>query len=341
MHDESFSALIVEEETPGQFIRRIGTRRIEDLPDGDVLVRVHYSSVNYKDALSATGHAGVTRRYPHTPGIDAAGVVISSRDPAWQAGDEIIVTGFDLGMNTPGGLGAVIRVPATWIVRKPDTLSLRACMMLGTAGFTAALALDRMQRHGLAASGEVVVTGATGGVGQCAVALLAGQGYRVTAVTGKSGQEEALKRLGAIEVIDRKDFNAMGQRPIAHARWTGGVDTVGGEALDAMLKSAALGGVVAACGLAATADLNTNVYPFILRGVSLIGIDSAETPVQTKARLWSLLAGPWRIERLDAIAREVSLNEVGAVVRSILNGTHRGRTVVRLPDYNVTSPDMR
>jgi len=270
---DRFQALIVEAADDGRFTRRIGTRRVADLPPGEVLIRVRFSSLNYKDALSATGHGGVTRHYPHTPGIDAAGVVEQSTDGAWSPGDEVLVTGFDLGMNTSGGLGDFIRVPAGWVVKKPKTLSLRACMMLGTAGFTAALSFHRMRQHGLDTTGKIVVSGATGGVGQCAVALLAQAGYRVCAVTGKPDRHAALVRLGATEVIDRDTFNGLGEKPMAHARWIGGIDVVGGLTLDAMLKSTARGGVVAACGLAASAKVHTTVYPFILRGVSLVGID--------------------------------------------------------------------
>ena len=335
---DTYEALIVEAVDGGKFVRRIGTRRVDDLPPGDVLVRVRYSSINYKDALSATGNTGVTRRYPHTPGIDAAGVVEASNTAVWSQGDEVLVTGFDLGMNTPGGLGGFIRVPAAWIIKKPDTLTLRACMMLGTAGFTAALALHQMQAHGLADTGEIVVSGATGGVGQCAVALFARRGYDVCAVTGKLDQHECLVRLGATEVIERSKFNANGRGAMAPSRWSGGIDTVGGPTLDAMLKSTARAGVVAGCGLAATAELKTNVYPFILRGVSLVGIDSAQTSIETRRYLWSMLATQWRIDCLEAIAQEIDLCDVDTTIASILAGTHRGRTIVRLPDHDSSRP---
>jgi len=327
---DTFQALIVDVANDGAYIRRIGTRHVDELPPGEVLVRVVYSSINYKDALSATGHPGVTRHYPHTPGIDAAGTIEATECGTWRVGDEVIVTGFDLGMNTPGGLGERIRIPADWVIRRPEALSLKMCMQLGTAGFTAALAVHRMQQAGLSDAGDVVVTGATGGVGQCAVALLGQIGYRVSAVTGKADQESQLTDLGAFEVIARDDFTALGSPPMAKARWVGGIDTLGGPALNAMLKSAVRGGVVASCGLAASPNLETNVYPFILRGVSLLGIDSAETPITLKSYLWNRLAADWKIDRLEQITHEVNLEGVEAVIRSILEGTHQGRTVVRV-----------
>ncbi len=327
---KNFRALIVEQGEAGAFQRRIGTRRTDDLPPGDVLIRVAFSSVNYKDALSATGHPGVTQQFPHTPGIDAAGVVAESRDPNWRPGDEVIVTGFDLGMNTPGGLGGFVRVPAGWVVGKPDGMSLKHCMMLGTAGFTAALALDRMLHAGLPPQSEVVISGATGGVGQCAVALLAQLGYRVTAITGKADAHDMLTALGAAAVIGRDAFLALDARPMARAQWAGGIDNVGGPMLSAMLKSMARRGRVASCGLAASPELNTNVYPFILRGATLLGVDSAETPVETKARLWERLATEWKIGHLETIAHETDLEGVESVITDVLSGTHRGRTVVRL-----------
>ena len=304
---------------------------MDDLPDGDLLVRVHYSSLNYKDALSATGHRGVTRRYPHTPGIDAAGVVVESDDDAFRAGDGVIVTSYDLGMNTPGGWGQYIRVPAAWAVPLPEGLSLRQAMIYGTAGFTAGLAVLALQEHGLQPDeGQVLVTGATGGVGSVAVGLLARAGYRVAAATGKPDQEAYLRDLGATEVLSRDDVRDESGRPLLSGRWTGAVDVVGGETLATALKSVAYGGAVASCGLVGSPELPTTVYPFILRAVNLLGIDSQACPMERRRRVWDYLAGPWRLPYLEQVARECSLDELEPEIERILKGQQTGRVVVNL-----------
>jgi acrylyl-CoA reductase (NADPH) len=279
----SFQALVVRETADGEFTRQIEERALADLPDGEVLVCVHYSSLNYKDALSASGHKDVTRSYPHTPGIDAAGVVEESVAAEFRPGDPVIVTSYDLGMNTPGGWGQYIRVPAAWVVPLPQDLTLRESMIYGTAGFTAALSVHRLEAHGLAPdAGEVLVTGATGGVGSLAVAILARAGYQVVAASGKADAGPFLRDLGAAEVVDREAVRDDSGRPLLRGRWAGAVDTVGGEYLATALKSTQYGGAVACCGLVASADLPTTVYPFILRGVSLLGVDSQACPMDTR-----------------------------------------------------------
>ena len=276
----------------------------------------------------------MTRRYPHTPGVDAAGTVVESRSPTLRPGDEVLVTGHDLGMNTPGGFGQYIRVPAPWMVHRPAGLSRYEAMILGTAGFTAAMSVDRLLDCGVAPDqGEVLVTGATGGVGSVAVALLAKQGFRVVAATGKPDAQAFLAALGAAEVMDRADVDDHSGRPLLRGRWAGVVDAVGGNILATAIKSTRYGGAVACCGLVASPDLITTVYPFILRGVTLMGIDSAECGLDLRQRLWEKLAGPWKLEQLPRLAMDCSLDQLDPYIDRILAGQVRGRVVVRLwPD---------
>lgn len=330
-----FQAMIVEEVAVDggkpRYERRIGRRSTDDLPDGDLLIRVHYSSLNYKDALSATGNRGVTRRFPHTPGIDAAGVVVASAVDTFAPGDDVIVIGYDLGMNTAGGYGEYIRVPAGWAVKRPDGLSLRESMILGTAGFTAAMSAERIVEHGVAPdAGPVLVTGATGGVGSIAVALLARLGYTVTAATGKADRADFLHRLGATEVISREEAAPDNRRPLLRGRWSAVVDTVGGGMLAAALKETHYGAPVTCCGLVASAELNTTVLPFILRGVTLYGVDSVECDISVRQRLWPKLAGPWRLDILDAVVTERSLETLDPEIDRILAGQQVGRVLVKL-----------
>lgn len=327
----SFRALIVEEVEPKRFERRLGERTVDDLPAGELLVRVHYSSLNYKDALSATGNKGVTRRYPHTPGIDAAGVVAHSTHTDFAVGDEVVVIGYDLGMNTPGGLGEYIRVPAAWAVRRPPALSLQESMVWGTAGFTAALSVEKLHQAGvLPDSGPVAVTGATGGVGSLAVALLAKLGYTVTAVTGKLDQAPLLQQLGAAEVKHRDEFNDTSGRPMLGTVWAGAVDTVGGNTLATLLKSTQYGGAVTACGMVAGATFESSVFPFILRGVSLLGVDSVLCGLDVRQRVWGKIAAEWRLESMAALARTVPLEAVDPEIERLLQGEQIGRVVVKM-----------
>ena len=329
----TFKALWVEEAPGGGFTRRVTLRRIEDLPPGEVLVEVHYSSVNYKDLLSATGNRGVTRHYPHTPGIDAAGIVVHSADAGFKPGDAVIVTSYDLGMNTPGGFGQFIRVPAAWVVPLPAGLSLRESMAYGTAGLTAALSLMQLMDNGLTPDrGPILVSGATGGVGSLAVALLNHIGFDVAAVNGRSDAGEYLKNIGARQVVPLAEAADGTDRPLLKARWAGSVDALGGSILAATLKSTAPYGVVVCCGNAASPDLPINVYPFILRGVRLIGIDSQNCPMPVRHRAWQLLAGPWKLDRLEAFISEISLETLEAHIEKMHSGQRRGRAVVRLKD---------
>lgn len=324
-----FKALLVKEEN-GKFIREITERKIEDLPEGEVLINVKYSSLNYKDALSATGNKGVTRRYPHTPGIDAAGVVVDTKSEKIFEGDEVLVTGYDLGMNTSGGFAEFIRVPADWVVKIPDMLFLKESMIFGTAGLTAALALDRMIQNDLDKEGEVLVTGASGGVGSMAVALLAGQGYKVVAGTGKSDQEEYLKQLGAVSLISREEMTDKSGKALLSGRWSGVVDTVGGNILSTAIASTKQWGVVAACGNAASVELNSTVFPFILRGVSLLGINSEKTPMAWREKMWEKLSNEWKPSTLNLMYEECSLEETNQKIDEILKGEIKGRILVNL-----------
>lgn len=324
-----FKALVVEKTEDKQFVRSIRERTIEELPPGDLLVRVRYSSLNYKDALSATGHPGVTRQFPHTPGIDAAGEVVSCSSGRFVPGQQVLITGYDLGMETDGGWGEFIRIPGEWVVPLPAGLTLHESMALGTAGFTAALSVLKLQQAGVKpGNGEVLVTGATGGVGSIAVAILAKAGYRVVAATGKSADEPFLRSLGAAELISREQLTEGVDRPILKERWAGVVDVVGGEMLVAALKSTRYGGAVTCCGLVGSADLAMNVYPFILRGVSLIGIDSVNCPMEPRLLVWEQLAGAWRPEHLSDVVTDITREELEEKIQTILKGGLRGRVVV-------------
>jgi acrylyl-CoA reductase (NADPH) len=331
MTDTTFPALLVRESPDGTFSRSIVPRRIDDLPDGDVLVRVLYSSLNYKDALSAVGNRGVTKRYPHVPGIDAAGIVEASSDPTFVPGNEVVVTGYELGANHDGGFSTYIRVPASWVVRRPAGLSLRECMMFGTAGLTAALSVQALLHHGVHPSqGPVVVTGASGGVGSIAVGILAASGFRVIASTGKPEAREVLLTLGAEEVRTREDVQETTGRGMVSARWAGAVDTVGGLTLDSVLRQTMLFGAVAACGNVTSGDLHTSIYPFILRGVALLGINSAFTPMPLREATWARMAGAWNIPGLSSLATEISLAALDPWIDLILQGRVSGRVLVHV-----------
>ncbi len=326
-----FKALQTRENADGRFETSIVERTTDELPAGDVLIRVSYSSLNYKDALSASGNRGVTRNFPHTPGIDAAGTVTDSSVSEFAEGDEVIVTGYDLGMNTAGGFGQYIRVPASWVIKRPAGLSLREAMILGTAGLTAALCVDKLEQAGLEpGGGPVLVTGATGGVGSIAVALLARLGYTVAAVTGKADQAGFLRKLGAGQILERSVVQTGAEKPLLKEQWGGAVDTVGGDILFNIVKSLQRGASVACCGLTAGTGFQASVLPFILRGVNLLGVDSVEIPLVVKASMWDRLSVQWKLPNLDELVREISLQDLPTEIERILAGQQVGRMLVRL-----------
>ena len=323
--------MLVEKTADGKFVRRIVERNETDLPAGELLIDVHYSSVNYKDGLSATGNPGVTRKFPHTPGIDVAGRVIESASPAFRKGDDVIAIGFDLGMNTPGGFGQRVRIPAGWAVPLPKGLSLEESMILGTAGFTAALSVHKLEAHGMRPEGgSVLVTGATGGVGSVAVMLLAKLGYDVTAGTGKADQRAFLERLGAKDILSRDALSEGADRPLLKEQWGGVVDTVGGQILWNGVKGLKYGASLAACGLVASANVPATVLPFILRHVNLLGIDSVQLPLAQKAEIWNKLAGAWRLDDLASLEEKLTFSTLSDALDRILAGRMVGRGVLDL-----------
>jgi putative YhdH/YhfP family quinone oxidoreductase len=330
MNEQTFKALVVEEMPDKTFVRGLKDRSVSELPEGDVLVRVNYSSLNYKDALSAVGNKGVTRSYPHTPGIDAAGIVEESRNASFSQGDAVIVTSYDLGMNTPGGFGRYIRVPAGWVVKLPENLSLRESMIYGTAGFTAGLSVYEIVNHLKPDAGRVLVTGASGGVGSITVGLLTKLGYDVTAVSGKPEAAGFLSNLGAKTVISRKEALDESGRPLLKGVWAGVVDTVGGDMLATGVKATHPGGTITCCGNVASPNLSLTVFPFILRGVRLIGIDSQNCPMAHRAGIWRKLSAEWKLDCLEDLCREVSLTELSPMIDKILKGGVQGRTLVNL-----------
>ena len=330
MKKQSFKALVVAEAGEKQFTRGIQERTLDDLPQGKVVIRVHYSSLNYKDALSATGNRGVTRKYPHTPGIDAAGIVVEAADCAFKSGDQVLVTSYDLGMNTSGGYGQYIRVPADWVVPLPAGLSLRESMIFGTAGFTAGMSVEALIARIRQEDGEVLVTGATGGVGSIAVAILAGLGYRVVAASGKAEAHDFLRGLGALRIIGREEAVDGSGRPLLKGRWAGVVDTVGGDILATAIKTTHPSGIVTCCGNVASPDLPLTVFPFILRGVCLQGIDSQNCPMDQRRRVWEKLAGEWKIKQLGGLCREITLDQLDENITLILQGKQRGRVLVNM-----------
>lgn len=313
---------------------RIGTvtseALAEQVPDkSSVTIDVRWSSLNYKDALAASGHPGVVKRLPHIPGIDAAGAVVQSESPQFNAGDNVLVTGYDLGQGHWGGWCQRICVPADWVVPLPVALSTREAMILGTAGFTAAQCVMALQvQDVMPGTGQVVVTGASGGVGSLAVRLLLRLGYRVVAVTGKPDWHERLAQWGVQQVLDRSEMADQPDRPLLAARWAGAIDTVGGPLVQRLIKETRYGGCVATCGLVAGADLQLSLYPFLLRGVSLCGVASADCPRQRRLRIWELLAEAWKPADLQQAVREVGLEDLPAAVDSILGGEVAGRVIV-------------
>ena len=320
-------------ETEGKFSLKIVEKPLADLPEGDLLIKVDFSSLNYKDAMSASGMPGVTRNYPHTPGIDAAGKIAESRVSDFKEGDEVIVTGYDLGMNTSGGFGEYIRVPSSWAVHLPKGLTAKESMSLGTAGLTAGLsihALDSFRAYTGLKNTKSVVSGATGGVGSISVMLLSKLGSEVTAVTGKNDQSDFLHAIGASNILSREELAETARKPIGKSLWDVGVDVASGEILSLLLTSLSPGGAVACSGLVGGPSFESSIFPFILRGNALIGIDSVEIPLKDKEHIWEHFAHDWALEGLDKITKEVSLDNLEVEIESILSGNQVGRVLVKI-----------
>ncbi len=324
-----FKALWIEENQDGTFSRSIKEVPIDSLPENDVLIRVHYSSLNYKDGLSASGNKGVSRYYPFIPGVDAAGIVETDDSETFKPGQKVIITGYDLGMNTFGGFGEYIRVPANWVVPLPDKLSLFESMVYGTAGYTAAYGVRRLQRELITPdSGPILVTGATGGVGCMAVFQLAQLGFEVIAATGKLDRKEALEALGASRVIHRDDVYPDKIRLLNSGIFAGAIDTVGGKMLEAVIPQIQPDGAIACCGNILGHELNTNIYPFILRGLSLLGIDSGITKMPLRLSIWNDIAEVPANFPKEWI-KTVGLNDIMTEIDLILDGKQTGRVVLK------------
>ena len=327
----TYKAFEVREETEKNFVGTIVEKSALELAEGSVSIEVCYSSVNYKDALSASGSKAVTREYPHVPGIDAAGTVLASTDSNFAVGDEVVVTGYDLGMNTAGGFGQQVTVPGGWVTKLPVGLSLRDSMVLGTAGLTAGLCVNKLLLNGITPeAGKVLVTGATGGVGIIACALLVKLGFEVVASTGKLAETAKLTALGVSEVISREAFSEENPRPMLKESYAAAVDVAGGTTLVNVIKSLSYGGSVAACGLVDSPALSATVLPFILRGVNLLGVDSVELPLDQKQQIWNQFANEWSLTDINSLAETIVLAELPAVLAKVLAGGAIGRYVLDL-----------
>ena len=320
-----YRALEVKE-TGKKYERSVIEKDLSDLPKNDTLIKIKYSSLNYKDALSASGNKGVTRTYPHTPGIDAAGVIEETSGNKFNKGDEVIVTGYDMGMNTFGGFGEYIKVPQNWIVKKPENLSLSESMAFGTAGLTAGLCLRKLLQHGLKPDdGKVFVSGVTGGVGIISLMLFSKLGYEVSAITGKTNQKDLLFNLGAKEVIDRSELDLDLISPLQKPIYSGGIDAVGGKILSNLICSTSQRAAIACCGMVGGLSLDTSIFPFILRGLSLFGIDSAESLIDVKEEIWNNFSSGWKLENIDENIKDISLDELPDEIDKILRGEQIGR----------------
>jgi len=329
MNDKkTFKAFRVEEENE-KFVSAIKEMPFEVIEEGEVLIKVHYSSLNYKDALSSIGNKGVTRNYPHTPGIDAVGTIVTSTSEKFKIDDKVIVTSYDLGMNTNGGFAEYVKVPENWAVKLPKKLSMKEAMIFGTAGLTAGMSVLRLAETVKPENGNIVVSGATGGVGSLSVLILKKLGYKVTAITGKETEKQYFEDLG-VEVILRKDFEDMQNRPLLKPLFAGGIDTVGGVILENIIKSVNPLGVVTCCGNVASPKLDLTVFPFILRGISLIGIDSQNYPMSFREQVWNKLADEWKVEGLEENSTLITLNELSEKLNLMLEGKLKGRTILKV-----------
>lgn len=326
----TFKAYLIEQDE-GRISAGFVAMDEDRLDAGEVTIAVAWSGINYKDALAATGAGRIVRRFPCIGGIDLAGTVVQSDSPDFAPGDAVLATGYDIGVAHHGGFAELARIPVRWVLKLPPGLDARAAMALGTAGFTAGLAVARMEHDGLQpGNGPVVVSGATGGVGSIAVEILARAGYEVHALTGKADAADYLKRLGASEVLLRSDLDLARIKPLGRETWAGAVDNLGGDVLAWMASTMKIDGTLASIGLAASMELKTTVAPFILRGVSLLGIDSVNCPMPQRAAVWQRLAGAWKPERVIAQAREIAFDELPAAFENFLQARVTGRVIVRI-----------
>lgn len=327
---ENFKALVVDNSE--EFTVEVKNLSLNDLPDGEVLIKVAYSSINYKDSLAGIPNGNIVKNYPFVPGIDLAGIVISSEDPRFKEGDEVIATSYEIGVSHFGGFSEYARIPAQWIVPLPKGLTLKEAMVIGTAGFTAALSVQRLEENNVSPEkGKVLVTGATGGVGSFAVSILSTLGYQVEASTGKETEEEYLKNLGATSIVPREEVFDGKIRALGKQKWAAAVDPVGGEPLAALLSQIQYGGSVAVSGLTAGTKLPTTVFPFILRGVNLLGIDSVYCPMETRLKVWSRLATDFKPANLEELIQlEVTLEQLPEFLPTLLKAQARGRILVKL-----------
>jgi len=324
-------AFVVEKIADKEFSAQIREVQIPKCEENEVVIKVSYSSLNYKDALSSIGNPGVTRNFPHITGVDVVGVVYESTSKIFKVGERVLVTGYDMGMNTNGGHAQFVKVPSSWVARTPDTISDKEIMTFGTAGLTAALSVNELIENGVTPqNGPILVTGATGGVGSIAVSILNKIGFEIVAISGKENKIDYLKRIGASEVILRDTFNEESKKPMMSEKYAGVIDTVGGEVLANALKYIKYDGVATCCGLTSSHELNTNVFPFILRGVRLIGIDSVECKLEKKQLAWKKIANKWKINTLDSIINEISLDEIKDAYELLLSGKAVGRYVVKI-----------
>ena len=330
--DEPFSALVVDQDEQGNVKPAVQSITLADLPEADVTIEVAYSCLNYKDALACSPNGNIVKQYPFVPGIDAAGVVVDSKDDRFHPGQFVVVTGYELGVTHFGGLSRYIRVPGEWVVPLPQGLSLRDAMIFGTAGITAALSVERIEQHGIEPSaGSILVTGASGGVGSLATAMLSKLGYRVTAATGKPEAEPVLRQLGAQEIVSRESWLPERPRSLDKQRWAAAVDVCGGDILAAVLAAVKYGGCVAASGMTSGGTLPTTVYPFILRGITLYGIDSVYISQECRMHLWARIAHQWgHIAEMDQLVHICKLQDVPALANQLLQGKALGRYIVRL-----------
>ncbi|WP_102261550.1 NADPH:quinone oxidoreductase family protein [Mesobacillus jeotgali] len=328
---DNFKAFMVNK-TDHDFSAEVKTIGLEDLPAGDVVIKVAYSSVNYKDGLASIPNGKIVRSYPFVPGIDLAGTVVHSDDSSFKEGDEVIATSYEIGVSHYGGFSEYARIPAKWIVPLPDGLNLRDAMVYGTAGFTAALSVHRLEENGLSPEkGKVLVTGATGGVGSVAVAMLAKRGYHVVASTGKESEHNYLREIGAAEIISREELAGEKIKPLDKQLWAAAIDPVGGKSLTAILSKLEYNGSAAVSGLTGGTDIPATVFPFILRGINLLGIDSVYCPMETRKLLWQRIVSDLKPDGLlETIQNEITLDELPGTLASILKGENRGRTIVKM-----------